>query len=180
MSKLIISKSLRGFYKNPRSIAHKVLAERMGKRDPGNKPAVGSRIPYAYIQTTGKRLQGDKIENPEYIKEENLKPEYIVKHKLKLDYSFYITNQILKPVQQIFALPAVLDNIAGFKRRKKQFYRELETIRQVYADDDEKYMKKDNAHRNKEVKRLIFEESLRKADNQRKGNQNIMQFFGKI
>ena len=170
MSKLIISKSLRGFYKNPRSIAHKVLAERIGKRDPGNKPAVGSRIPYAYIQTTGKRLQGDKIENP----------EYIVKHKLKLDYSFYITNQILKPVQQIFALPAVLDNIAGFKRRKKQFYRELETIRQVYADDDEKYMKKDIAHRNKEVKRLIFEESLRKADNQRKGNQNIMQFFGKI
>ena len=170
LSKLIISKALRGFYKNPRSIAHKVLAERIGKRDPGNKPAVGSRIPYAYIQTIGKRLQGDKIEHP----------EFIVKNQLKLDYSFYITNQILKPVQQIFALPAVLDNIAGFKRRKKQFYRELETLRQVYANDDEKYMKKDIAHRNKEVKRLIFEESLRKADNRRKGNQNIMQFFGQI
>ena len=41
-------------------------------------------------------------------------------------------------------------------------------------------MKKDIAHRNKEVKRLIFEESLRKADNQRKGNQDIMKFFGKV
>ena len=33
LEKLIISKSLRGFYKNPDSIAHKVLADRMTKRD---------------------------------------------------------------------------------------------------------------------------------------------------
>ena len=39
------------FYKNPESIAHKVLADRMGKRDPGNKPSTGSRIPFVYIQT---------------------------------------------------------------------------------------------------------------------------------
>ena len=45
MDKLIISKSLRQFYKNPQQIAHKVLADRIGKRDPGNKPAVGSRVP---------------------------------------------------------------------------------------------------------------------------------------
>ena len=49
--KLIITKSLNGFYKNPNSMAHKVLADRMGKRDPGNKPSNGSRIPYIYIQT---------------------------------------------------------------------------------------------------------------------------------
>ena len=48
---LIISKSLRGFYKNPNMIAHKVLADRMGERDPGNKPMVNDRIPYVYIQT---------------------------------------------------------------------------------------------------------------------------------
>ena len=30
---LVISKSLRGFYKNPQQIAHKVLADRMGERD---------------------------------------------------------------------------------------------------------------------------------------------------
>ena len=41
LEKLIISKSLNGFYKNPDSIAHKVLADRMAKRDPGNKPSVG-------------------------------------------------------------------------------------------------------------------------------------------
>ena len=44
LEKLIITKSLRGFYKNPEQIAHKVLADRMGKRDPGNKPGAGDRI----------------------------------------------------------------------------------------------------------------------------------------
>ena len=43
MHKLIISKSLRSFYKNPKQIAHKVLADRMGQRDPGNKPVIISQ-----------------------------------------------------------------------------------------------------------------------------------------
>ena len=81
MHKLIISKSLRSFYKNPKQIAHKVLADRMGQRDPGNKPGPGDRIPYVYILTSKKKdLQGNKIENPDYIREK----------KLKIDYGFYI------------------------------------------------------------------------------------------
>ena len=39
IEKLIITKSLRSNYKNPRQIAHKVLADRIAKRDPGNKPS---------------------------------------------------------------------------------------------------------------------------------------------
>ena len=34
----IITKALRGYYKNPKQIAHKVLADRMALRAPGNKP----------------------------------------------------------------------------------------------------------------------------------------------
>jgi DNA polymerase elongation subunit (family B) len=45
----VITKALRGYYKNPQSIAHKVLADRMAERDPGNKPKSNDRIPYAYI-----------------------------------------------------------------------------------------------------------------------------------
>jgi DNA polymerase elongation subunit (family B) len=78
VEKLIISKSLRSFYKNPKQIAHNVLAERIGVREPGNKPAPGDRIPYIYIETTGKKLQGDKIETPQFIKD----------HKLKIDYGY--------------------------------------------------------------------------------------------
>ena len=100
IEKLIITKSLRSGYKNPKSIAHKVLADRITARDPGNKPGPGDRIPFAYIVVPGKKvLQGDKIETPSFIAE----------NKLKIDYSFYITNQIMKPVQQLFAL--VLEKI---------------------------------------------------------------------
>jgi DNA polymerase elongation subunit (family B) len=59
IDKLIITKSLRSGYKNPNSIAHKVLADRIAERDPGNKPSSGDRIPYVYINTTNKKaLQG--------------------------------------------------------------------------------------------------------------------------
>ena len=95
MEKLVITKSLRSGYKNPMQIAHKVLADRITSRDPGNKPGSGDRIPFVYIHNTSKTaLQGEKIETPTYIVENNL----------KIDYSFYITNQIMKPVQQVFAL----------------------------------------------------------------------------
>jgi DNA polymerase elongation subunit (family B) len=49
MRYFVITKALRGYYKNPKGIAHKVLADRMAERDPGNKPKSNDRIPYAYI-----------------------------------------------------------------------------------------------------------------------------------
>ena len=92
---LIISKSLNPYYKDPDRIAHKVLADRMAERDPGNKPQVGDRIPFVYIEKDAKeiKLQGDRIEHPSFIRA-NLKP----------DYEFYITHQIMKPVTQIFRI----------------------------------------------------------------------------
>ena len=167
IKKLIISKAIRGWYKNPKSIAHKVLADRMGKRDPGNKPAIGSRIPYIYIQTKGNvKLQGDKIEHPDYIKQEGLKP----------DYMFYITNQIMKPLQQIFAL--VLEQIPEFKSSLPKFKRQVNTIKRKYAGDNENIEKAEDKIRNAEVKKLIFNEVLRQAQNEKLGQQTIESFFG--
>ena len=40
IDQLVVTKSLRANYKDPTRIAHKVLAERIGERDPGNKPQV--------------------------------------------------------------------------------------------------------------------------------------------
>ena len=64
---------------------------------------------YIFILIVKKKLQGDKIEIPSYVKE----------HKLKINYSFYISNQIMKPVLQIFAL--VLEQIPAYKIKKKWF-----------------------------------------------------------
>ena len=165
IEKLIISKSLRSFYKNPQQVAHNVLADRMGVRDPGNKPAPGDRIPYVYIyQTNKKALQGDKIEHPEYIK----------KNKIKIDYGFYITNQIMKPVQQIYSL--VLYDIAAFRRKRRNFEMKLETISQNCETDDQ-YHKKCQQLKDKEVEKLIFEKYLVINKNNQNNNRMITSFF---
>ncbi|AYV75920.1 MAG: DNA polymerase family B elongation subunit [Terrestrivirus sp.] len=99
MDKYIITKTLRENYKDRTRIAHAILADRMGLRDPGNKPMSNDRIPYAYVVTDHEvELQGDRIETPDYITSNNL----------KLDYLFYITNQIQKPATQFLEL--IIDN----------------------------------------------------------------------
>jgi DNA polymerase elongation subunit (family B) len=170
MDKLIISKSLRSGYKNPTQIAHKVLADRMGKRDPGNKPSIGDRIPFVYIQNPDKKaLQGERIEHPDYIQANKIKP----------NYAFYITNQIMKPIQQVFAL--VLENIPSYKRQVPGLKRTVDGWIDKLKDEstDEKIRKKIADIRNKEVKKILFDEYLIEIDNSTKGNQNIMSFFKK-
>ena len=92
ISYFVISKSLRGYYKNPQSIAHKVLADRMAERDPGNKPKANDRIPYVYMvvddkpDIIGYRMKKEKIQdgfykngNPKFktiTVEDKTKPKY--------------------------------------------------------------------------------------------------------
>ena len=170
IDKLIITKSLRSGYKNPNSIAHKVLADRITSRDPGNKPSSGDRIPFVYINTPNKKglLQGDKIETPTFIKENGL----------KIDYSFYITNQIMKPVQQLFAL--VLEKIWEMQKKTPKivkFKKEVELLRKSCNEED--FQDKLDKMKGKEVKALLFDDYLRVTNNEKEGVQSITKFFGK-
>ena len=144
MSYFIISKSLRADYKNPKGVAHKVLADRIAERDPGNKPKSNDRIPYAYIDIidydivfdrdnqykSGKNkgkdkkrsiLQGNRIEHPEYIENKTL----------TIDYGFYITNQIMNPVKQVLDL-----NISTLDENNTIFEEYLETDKELYEKMD--------------------------------------------
>lgn len=100
IDKFIISKTLKAKYKKPSTIAHKVLADRMAARDPGNKPQINDRIPFVYVvKDFGKKkkkdiLQGDLIEHP----------DYVVKNGLKIDYLYYLEHQIINPASQILEL----------------------------------------------------------------------------
>ena len=169
MDKLIITKSLRSGYKNPKSIAHKVLADRITARDPGNKPSSGDRIPFVYINSTNKKaLQGEKIETPTFITENGL----------KIDYSFYITNQIMKPVQQVFAL--VLEKIWEMQNKRSKilkFKKDVEILRK--NTDEEKFQDKLEQLKNKEIKILLFDEYLRKTNNDKEGLQSLTNYFSK-
>ena len=59
MEKLIITKSLRSGYKNPMQIGHWVLAERIGKRDPGNRPKPGDRMKFVFVVNLNCRNKHD-------------------------------------------------------------------------------------------------------------------------
>ena len=80
------------------NIAHVMLAQKMIKEKRANAPQANDRVPFAYIEMPKirghKLLQGEKIEHPDYIIENNL----------KIDYMFYITNQIMLPAIQFLEL----------------------------------------------------------------------------
>jgi len=156
--KLIITKSLRSNYKNPLQIAHNVLAKRIGEREPGNKPGPGDRIPFIYIKSSNKKaLQGEKIENP----------KYILDNDLSIDYGFYITNQIMKPIQQMLAL--VLEDMQDFRSKRGRqdknnphgsWKKDIDKLREKWEDDD-KFKKKYEEFRCKEIKNIIFDEYIK-------------------
>jgi len=169
INKLIITKSLRGNYKNPKQIAHKVLADRIGKRDPGNKPKVGDRIAYVYFKSNKKKvLQSEKIETP----------KYIIDNKLQIDYQHYITNQIMKPVQQLFAL--VLEDMVLFKKKKGHTLRSWNKEKNILKNksiNNEDYLKKLDKLKNNEVKSLLFDEYLIKYNNNVNKNKSILDIY---
>jgi DNA polymerase elongation subunit (family B) len=165
MDKLVITKSLRSGYKNPKQIAHKVLADRIGRRDPGNKPSVGDRVAFVYISNPDKRaLQGDRIETPDFVKQGTV----------DIDYGHYITNQIMKPVQQVFAL--VLEQLAAFRKKKghtlRKWYAELDKLKETCAENGLEWpaiQSRVETLRNREVKALLFDSFLEKIKSRSRG-----------
>jgi DNA polymerase elongation subunit (family B) len=152
MKRLTISKSLRAEYKSVP--AHKVLADRIGKRDPGNKPASNDRIPFVYVASPkGKKApesQGERIETPAFIRENNLQPDYV----------FYITNQIAKPVSQVFGL--VVEKLPGVKPQQlAAAKRERDPV----------------AAREKLAEELLFGDLLRDARRDAAGQGDIRSWF---
>ncbi len=164
---LTITKSLKSYYKNPESIAHKVLADRIGEREPGNKPLPNDRLPYIYIQVEEKKgvklLQGDKVETPTFIKENNLKPNYL----------FYITNQIKKPVCQIYAL--IVDQLEGYNYDKDY----LDRLYQSYLDkhDVKKANEKLTNKKNELAGEILFGDIERDATNKKNNIKPITSYF---
>lgn len=170
MDKLAITKALRSGYKNPLQIGHYVLAQRIGKRDPGNKPKPGDRMKFAFIvNDTPKALMGDKIETL----------DYIINAKLKLDYTHYITNQLMKPLQQLFGL--ALEHIwelQGKKTAIRTYRREIIKLEKEFPDT-ETFMKKKEKYCSAKIKVLLFDSILAKIYNQKHNIQTITSFFSK-
>jgi DNA polymerase elongation subunit (family B) len=168
MEKLAITKALRSGYKNPNQIGHKVLADRIGKRDPGNKPKAGDRMKFVFIvNDQPKVLMGDKIETP----------EYIIENKLKIDYTHYITNQLMKPLQQLFGL--ALEQLWELQNKKSAIktYRAEMSAMAFEHPDIEVFMKKKEKYCSAKIKALLFDKVLNRIYNEKNRIQTITSFF---
>jgi DNA polymerase elongation subunit (family B) len=140
IDKFILSKALKARYKRPNSIAHRVLADRMGIRDPGNKPQVNDRIQYVYVVKDIGRQKKKDIKQGELI--EN--PEYVVKNGLKIDYLYYLEHQIINPASQILELMMTPKKVEKFfnvyiieeqnKRKNRQSMEKWLDISQSFND----------------------------------------------
>ena len=149
MGMFVISKKLAAYYKDEESIAHKVLANRVKDRDPGNAPVSNERVPYLFIKIKEEKnvdyLQGDRIETPSFIRQNNL----------QIDYEKYILNQIMKPVSQIFEL--VVEKLSMFPHGSG-YYQEMYNIwYNKYGCDVEKTEKKIRQLKALMVQKLIFQ-----------------------
>ena len=164
---LTITKSLKSYYKNPESICHKVLADRIGEREPGNKPLPNDRLPYIYIQFPEKKgqklLQGDKVEHPSFIKKNNLKPDYL----------FYITNQIMKPVCQIYAL--IVEDLDGYKYDKGYLKRLERKLLSQFGQ--ERVAEKLTEKKNTITSEILFSEIIREGKNKKNKVREITNWF---
>lgn len=167
---LQITKSLKSYYKNPESICHKVLADRIGEREPGNKPLPNDRIPYIYIQVEEKKgqkiLQGDKVEHPNFIKSNKLKPDYL----------FYITNQIKKPVCQIYAL--IVDQLEGYNYDSDYLNRLYQSY--VNKHGEQKANEKLTDKKNEIAGEILFKDVVREGTNKKNNIKPITSWFKPI
>lgn len=146
--KFILSKSLRAEYKNPEQIAHKVLADRANER--GTDSFCSSdRVPYLFFaqKDSQDKLTGEKIETPEFLRQNGL----------QIDYKHYLTNQIAKPVAQMFGL--VLEQMQGFNRGS--------------------FTQKQLSERDELAELVLFGRLLKDYDNKMAGNQQIDHMWSK-
>jgi hypothetical protein len=179
LDKLIITKALRSDYKNPDAIAHRVLADRIAERDPGNKPKSGDRIKYLFVEpigassTKGKSvLMGDRVETP----------EFVIAGKAKIDYNYYITNQLMNPMTQLFGL--ALEQI--YLSTKKgggvsiiEYNKMIQQLKTQFGDDMEVFNKQKEKYCSKQIEKLIFNDLLLSITQQKNNQRNILGFLRK-
>ena len=179
---LVISKTLRSYYKLPHQIAHCVLARRMYDRDPGSAPQANDRVPYVFVETSKRNaLMGDRIEHVDYVRS-SLKPG-AGRRPVRVDTKLYIQNQLLKPCVQLLAI--ALEQIPGYVPQPQLTGpRALDALVVQKQGNMRKARERLDALREREVEALIFAPVLardvfRERDNRCGGQMEITAFLGR-
>ena len=123
---------------------------------------------FVFVENNEKKaLMGDKIETT----------DYILSNNLRIDYAHYITNQLMKPLQQLFGL--ALEQIYALQKKTSA----VKNVRKEYAklENEESnleiLMKKREKYSSAKIKSILFEKYLTKINHKRNNLQAITKFF---
>jgi DNA polymerase delta subunit 1 len=86
MEKLMMSKQLASEYKV--AMPHVAVRDKIKARSPGSEPQQGDRVPFVVALMTRNGKLTEKAEDPTWVREQGV----------PLDYQYYFTNQLKKPV----------------------------------------------------------------------------------
>jgi hypothetical protein len=91
--KLVLSKQLKKEYKSVQP--HVIVAKKIKGRRPGSEPRPGDRVPFVYLDVgNAKAKTTEMAEDPTYAEEKGL----------NLNYEYYLTNCLVKPLSTILDL----------------------------------------------------------------------------
>ena len=82
----------------------------------------------------------------------------------------------MKPLMQIYSL--ILEDIPEFKLKVPGFKRQINMLKRKYKNEPEKAAKEEEKLRTSHVKKIIFEDILRQANNIKRNQRTIHSFFG--
>ena len=108
MDRLLMSKQLAGSYAENKKTGviaqpHVAVRNKIKKRNPGSEPQQGDRVPFVIIHGHGKMYE--KAEDPAWVTEKGL----------KIDYTYYFTNQFKKPVADLLE-PLIKEDLVFDKK----------------------------------------------------------------
>ena len=86
MSKLLMSKQLAANYKV--KMPHVEVRNKIRERAPGSEPQQGDRVQFVIVEGPKNAKMFEKAEDPDWVQENGV----------KIDYQYYFTNQLKKPV----------------------------------------------------------------------------------
>ena len=91
---LVVSKALRAEYKNDKQPHLTVAAKMEARGGAGARPRIGDRVPFVYVCGKRKATASEVAEDPAYVVEQRLKP----------NYRMYLDNGLRNPLNDMFSL----------------------------------------------------------------------------
>lgn len=134
---MVVSKALRGNYKNPKSLPHWVVAQKRKAR--GEYILDGERIPYVFVMDPAHSdaLLAERAEDVTYAKE----------HGLKLDTLYYVRQQLLNPIctylslkypdpsKEILGYPDIAVKMLSLQREESENIQECKRVKRLKKEN---------------------------------------------